>query len=113
MLATRRTLATRSTLVHRERRDDGDDAFDDDRDTSAEDVRERDRARRRRWNRVVLPILAAPMLVLTGYAMVRFWPIDDDEASQQRHSFIESDGNADLPTEPPTIDWNSGSRLSM
>jgi hypothetical protein len=51
----------------------------------------------------VIPILAAPVFVLGLYAFVRFWPVDDEEASFNRHSFIEADGQTDLPSTPPTL----------
>jgi hypothetical protein len=65
--------------------------------------------KRRRFHHALFPILGAPIFVLGFYTVIRFWPVDDEEAMLNRHSFIAADGNVDLPSTPPQLRFHDDS----
>jgi hypothetical protein len=75
---------------------------------------DRRRRRRRRWSRnLVVPILFAPVVGVASYVFLRVWPTQDDAASQQRHSFIETDSHVDLPPLRAEFSWHAKDRYTM
>lgn len=68
----------------------------------------------RPWTRkAIYPILLTPVIGMTAYAIFRFWPTKDDEASRHRHSFIEADSHFDLPPLRAEFSWYQKDRYTM